>query len=70
MTFDYSQYGGVLVGRQDKVLTITLNSSSAIASSRTTSHGSCVSTWPARSSSCGRCMISTIAPASLSLSRL
>src|SRR5215470_11841946 len=26
MTFDYSQYGGVLVGRQDKVLTITLNS--------------------------------------------
>ena len=26
MTFDYSQYGGVLVGRQHKVLTITLNS--------------------------------------------
>src|ERR1700736_4202671 len=26
MVSDYSQYGGVLVGRQDKVLTITLNS--------------------------------------------
>ena|SRR5438046_2856603 len=26
MAYDYSQYGGVLVGRQDKVLTITLNS--------------------------------------------
>src|SRR6202011_3777900 len=26
MAHDYSQYGGVLVGRQDKVLTITLNS--------------------------------------------
>ena len=25
MAFDYSQYGGLLVGRQDKVLTITLN---------------------------------------------
>ena len=26
MAFDYSQYGGVLVARQDKILTITLNS--------------------------------------------
>ena len=26
MAYDYSQYGGVLVGRQNKVLTITLNS--------------------------------------------
>ena len=26
MAYDYSQYGGVLVTRQDKVLTITLNS--------------------------------------------
>jgi enoyl-CoA hydratase len=26
MAYDYSQYGGVLVARQDKVLTITLNS--------------------------------------------
>jgi len=26
MTYDYSQYGGVLVARQDKILTITLNS--------------------------------------------
>ena len=25
MAYDYSQYGGVLVARQDKVLTITLN---------------------------------------------
>ena len=26
MAYDYSQYGGVLVERQEKVLTITLNS--------------------------------------------
>jgi hypothetical protein len=26
MAYDYSQYGGVLVARQDRVLTITLNS--------------------------------------------
>ena len=31
---------------------------------------SCASTWPARSSSCSRCMISTIALSALSLSRL
>jgi hypothetical protein len=36
----------------------------------TTSQSSCASTWPTRSSSCRRCMISTIAPASLSLNRL
>ena len=51
--------------RPNTVSTRCSSSSSAIAGRRTTSHGSCASTWPARSSSCSRCMISTIAPVEL-----
>jgi hypothetical protein len=42
----------------------------AIAGKLTTSQGSCARTWPTRSSSCSRCMMMTIAPLRLSLSRL
>jgi hypothetical protein len=52
------------------VSSIHASSSSAIAGKRTISQSSCAITWPARSSSCSRCMIRMIAPIRVSFSRL
>src|ERR1700730_19217448 len=52
--------------RPNSVSTLCSSSASAIAGKDTRSHASCVRTWPARSSSCRRCMMIIIAPFALS----
>ena len=45
MAYDYSQYGGVLVARQDKVLTITLNSPETLNAFTGPMHNSMSRIW-------------------------
>ena len=45
MAYDYSQYGGVLVARQDKVLTITLNAPETLNAFTGPMHSSMSRIW-------------------------
>ena len=45
MAFDYSQYGGVLIARQDKILTITLNAPETLNAFTGPMHTSMSRTW-------------------------